>query len=176
MLNNNKIKIKPVIMNLWQINTYPIKLSNALYDMAWERAEQILASNNKDFKNTLYQEGLSLIKLTELCKEIYINKEINNSYNIEELLIKLNNLRLKGKLTIVKSNNNREVIQWEYTLKIDKTLDNWSVLSINNILKSIKVLDMYSMNQLIKEYNYQEQESWSLNNNYIGCYIGNSIK
>jgi hypothetical protein len=176
MLNNNKIKIKPVIMNLWQINTYPIKLSNALYDMAWERAEQILASNNKDFKNTLYQEGLSLIKLTELCKEIYINKEINNSYNIEELLIKLNNLRLKGKLTIVKSNNNRKVIQWEYTLKIDKTLDNWSVLSINNILKSIKVLDMYSMNQLIKEYNYQEQESWSLNNNYIGCYIGNSIK
>ena len=108
----NKIKIKPEVMNLWQINTYPIRLSNALYDMAWERAEQILASSNKDFKNTLYQEGLSLIKLTELCKEIYINKEINNSYNIEELLIKLNNLRLKGKLTIVKSNNNREVIQW----------------------------------------------------------------
>lgn len=172
----NKIKIKPEVMNLWQINTYPIRLSNALYDMAWERAEQILASSNKDFKNTLYQEGLSLIKLTELCKEIYINKEINNSYNIEELLIKLNNLRLKGKLTIVKSNNNREVIQWEYILKVDKTLDNWSVLSINNILKSIKVLDMYSMNQLIKEYNYQEQESWSLNNNYISCYIGNSIK
>lgn len=172
----NKIKIKPEVMNLWQINTYPIRLSNALYDMAWERAEQILTSSNKDFKNTLYQEGLSLIKLTELCKEIYINKEINNSYNIEELLIKLNNLRLKGKLTIVKSNNNREVIQWEYTLKVDKTLNNWSVLSINNILKSIKVLDMYSMNQLIKEYNYQEQESWSLNNNYISCYIGNSIK
>lgn len=175
MLNNNKEKIKLLLINLWGINDYPIKLSNTLFDIAWNNAEKdTTLITNKEFKTTVYKEGLTLIKLTELCKEIYMNKEISNSFNIKEILIKLNNLELKGSVSIVRSNNNREVIQWEYTLETEKLLDNWDSLSINNTLKSVKILDINLMNPILKEYNYQEQESWSINDKYISCYIGSN--
>lgn len=175
MLNSNRTEIKSLLINLWGISNYPIKLSNTLFDIAWNNAEKgTTLINTEEFKSVVYKEGLSLIELTELCKEIYMNKEVSNSLILKELLTKLNNLELKGSINIVRSNNNREVIQWEYKLSPENILSNWDSLSISNTLKSVKVMDMYLMSPILKEYHYQEQESWSVNDIYIGCYIGNN--
>lgn len=162
-----------VMLKLWDIGNLPREITCTVFDISYARAiEKVSDQDEDEFKKILYEEGLPLINLVSICRDIYVGKEKPKGGVPEEMVKVLEGVKLWGSIRIVKGGMGREVIEWSYRLSTNRMID-MNTKEIQEELRRNRYEDMLKINPILKDYCFQIEESWNdVDNGIIGCYLG----